>query len=71
MITATTSTIKEREIVQTRGVVSGEAIIGAHIFRDLFAGISNIIGGRVGVTRRPCGRPATSPWTRCATGPGA
>ena len=29
-------------------VVSGEAIIGAHIFRDLFAGITNIIGGRAG-----------------------
>lgn len=28
--------------------MSGEAIIGAHIFRDLFAGITNIIGGRAG-----------------------
>jgi uncharacterized protein YbjQ (UPF0145 family) len=48
MITATTPTIAEREIVSTLGVVSGEAIIGAHIFRDLFAGITNIIGGRAG-----------------------
>lgn len=48
MITATTPTIAEREIISTLGVVSGEAIIGAHIFRDLFAGITNIIGGRAG-----------------------
>jgi len=48
MITSTTPQIAEREIAQTLGVVSGEAIIGAHIFRDLFAGITNIIGGRAG-----------------------
>lgn len=48
MITSTTPQIAEREIAQTIGVVSGEAIIGAHIFRDLFAGITNIIGGRAG-----------------------
>ena len=48
MLTSTTPTIPERQIVQTLGVVSGEAIIGAHIFRDIFAGITNIIGGRAG-----------------------
>ncbi len=48
MLTSTTPAIAEREIVQTLGVVSGEAIIGAHIFRDIFAGITNIIGGRAG-----------------------
>jgi uncharacterized protein YbjQ (UPF0145 family) len=48
MITSTTPEIAERQIAQTLGVVSGEAIIGAHIFRDLFAGITNIIGGRAG-----------------------
>ncbi|OYX33220.1 MAG: hypothetical protein B7Y99_07610 [Caulobacterales bacterium 32-69-10] len=48
MLTSTTPTIAEREIAQTLGVVSGEAIIGAHIFRDMFAGITNIIGGRAG-----------------------
>jgi uncharacterized protein YbjQ (UPF0145 family) len=48
VLTATTPTIAEREIAQTLGVVTGEAIIGAHIFRDLFAGITNIIGGRAG-----------------------
>ena len=48
MITSTTPYVAEREIAETVGVVSGEAIIGAHIFRDLFAGITNIIGGRAG-----------------------
>lgn len=48
MITSTTPHVAEREIVETLGVVTGEAIIGAHIFRDLFAGITNIIGGRAG-----------------------
>ncbi|OYW91965.1 MAG: hypothetical protein B7Z13_11250 [Caulobacterales bacterium 32-67-6] len=34
MITATTPSLAERETAQTLGVVTGEAIIGAHIFRD-------------------------------------
>lgn len=48
MLTSTTPSIAERETAVTLGVVSGEAIIGANIFRDIFAGISNIIGGRAG-----------------------
>ena len=48
MLTSTTPFIAGHETVETLGVVSGEAIIGAHIFRDFFAGITNIIGGRAG-----------------------
>ncbi|MES2032581.1 MAG: heavy metal-binding domain-containing protein [Pseudomonadota bacterium] len=48
MITATTPTIAERPTVKTLGVVAGEVIVGAHIFKDLFAGIRNIVGGRAG-----------------------
>ena len=48
MITTTTPGVPGREIAETFGVVTGEAIIGAHIFRDFFAGITNIIGGRAG-----------------------
>ncbi|ALL13752.1 YbjQ family protein [Caulobacter henricii] len=48
MLNSTTPSIAERETAATLGVVSGEAIIGAHIFRDIFAGITNIIGGRAG-----------------------
>jgi len=48
MITSTTPGVAGREIRETLGVVSGEAIVGAHIFKDLFAGIRNVIGGRAG-----------------------
>jgi len=46
MITATTPTVAERDIATTIGVVTGEAIIGANIFRDFLAGVTNIVGGR-------------------------
>jgi uncharacterized protein YbjQ (UPF0145 family) len=48
MIIATTPEVPEGRVVKTLGVVTGEAIIGAHIFRDFFAGITNIIVGRAG-----------------------
>lgn len=48
MIIATTPEVPEGRVVKTLGVVTGEAIIGAHVFRDFFAGITNIIGGRAG-----------------------
>ncbi len=48
MIIATTPEVPEGRVVKTLGVVTGEAIIGAHIFRDLMAGLTNIIGGRAG-----------------------
>jgi uncharacterized protein YbjQ (UPF0145 family) len=48
MLTSTTPGVPGREVADTLGVVTGEAIIGAHIFRDFFAGITNIIGGRAG-----------------------
>jgi uncharacterized protein YbjQ (UPF0145 family) len=46
MIIATTPHLAERETVQTLGVVTGQAIIGANIFRDFMAGVTNIVGGR-------------------------
>jgi uncharacterized protein YbjQ (UPF0145 family) len=48
MITTTTSNIEGRQISQYLGLVSGEAVMGANIFRDLFAGIRDIVGGRSG-----------------------
>lgn len=48
MIIATTPEVPEGKVTRTLGVVTGEAIIGAHIFRDFFAGVTNIIGGRAG-----------------------
>ena len=46
MIVTTTNTIEGRRITRYLGVVTGEAIMGANVFRDLFAGIRDIIGGR-------------------------
>ena len=46
MILSTVPTIAEHEIAATIGVVTGEAIIGANIFRDFLAGVTNIVGGR-------------------------
>jgi uncharacterized protein YbjQ (UPF0145 family) len=48
MITTTTPTIEDKKIVQYFGIVNGEAIMGANLFRDLFAGIRDIVGGRSG-----------------------
>ncbi|WP_394687991.1 heavy metal-binding domain-containing protein [Hoeflea sp.] len=48
MIVSTTNTIQGREIAEYKGVVTGEAILGTNIFRDIFAGIRDIVGGRSG-----------------------
>ncbi|APW98666.1 hypothetical protein CHINAEXTREME_13145 [Halobiforma lacisalsi AJ5] len=44
----TTDSLEGREIVEYRGVVSGEAIIGANVVSDIAAGIRDIVGGRSG-----------------------
>jgi uncharacterized protein YbjQ (UPF0145 family) len=46
MIITTTPTVEGKRIREYRGIVTGEAILGANIFRDLFAGIRDIVGGR-------------------------
>ena len=46
MLVVTTPNVEGRVITQYLGLVSGEAILGANIFRDLFAGIRDIVGGR-------------------------
>jgi len=46
MIVTTTPNIEGKTITGYLGVVSGEAIMGANLFRDLFAGIRDIVGGR-------------------------
>jgi uncharacterized protein YbjQ (UPF0145 family) len=48
MILTTTPTIDGRPIAEYRGIVTGEAILGANIVKDLFAGIRDIVGGRAG-----------------------
>ncbi len=48
MLQTTTSTLEGKRIVEYYGIVSGETIIGANIFRDFFASIRDIVGGRSG-----------------------
>ena len=48
MLISTTNTLEGKRIVQYFGMVSGEAILGANVFKDLFAGLRDIVGGRSG-----------------------
>ena len=48
MITTTTPSIEGKAIGAYLGVVTGEVIVGANIFRDLFASVRDIVGGRAG-----------------------
>ena len=48
MIVTTTPTIESRKISEYRGIVTGEAIMGANVVRDIFASITDIVGGRSG-----------------------
>jgi len=48
MIVATTNRIEGRRVAAYLGIVSGDAIVGANMFRDFFAGIRDIVGGRAG-----------------------
>ncbi|MDW3116565.1 heavy metal-binding domain-containing protein [uncultured Roseovarius sp.] len=48
MIVTTTQNIEGRKVAEYRGIVVGEAIMGANVFRDFFAQITDVVGGRSG-----------------------
>lgn len=48
MILTTTNTIEGRRITSYKGIVVGEAIMGANIVRDFFASVTDVVGGRSG-----------------------
>jgi len=48
MILSTTPTVEGKKIVEYKAIVTGEAIMGANIVRDIFASITDIVGGRSG-----------------------
>ena len=56
MIVTTTPSIEGRKIAIYHGIVTGEAILGANIVRDLFAGITDILGGRSGAYEEELGK---------------
>ena len=49
----TTPSFDGQRITRYCGVVAGEAILGANVFKDLFAGIRDLVGGRSGTYRAP------------------
>ncbi len=56
MIVTTTPTVEGYQVAEYKGIVVGEAILGANVFRDLFAGITDIIGGRSGAYEQELGK---------------
>jgi uncharacterized protein YbjQ (UPF0145 family) len=59
MLVTTTNTIEGRKVVKYLGLVSGEAIMGANILKDIFAGIRDIVGGRAEAYEQELGRAKT------------
>ncbi len=56
MIITTTPSIEGKQITQYLGVITGEAILGANIFRDMFAAVRDIVGGRSASYERELGK---------------
>lgn len=56
MILTTTPSIEGRSITGYKGIVTGEAILGANIFRDVFASVRDIVGGRSKAYEEELGR---------------
>ena len=60
MIVSTTTALEGKPVREYLGIVTGEVIVGANIFKDLFAGIRDIVGGGLVAMRALCamlGRP--------------
>jgi uncharacterized protein YbjQ (UPF0145 family) len=56
MIITTTPSVEGQLIAQYHGIVVGEAILGANVFRDVFAAITDIVGGRSGAYEQELGK---------------
>lgn len=46
MILTSANTLQDRKILEYKGLVTGEALIGANIYKDLFSGVRDVVGGR-------------------------
>ena len=56
MLVTTTPTVEGHPIKAYHGIVCGEAILGANVIRDLFASVTDIVGGRSGAYEEELGR---------------
>lgn len=52
MLITTTSVLDGRKVTQYLGMVTGEAILGANVLRDMFAAVRDIVGGRAAAYER-------------------
>jgi len=59
MIITTTPSVEGRPISEYKGIVVGEAILGANVFRDVFAAITDIVGGRSAAYEEELGKART------------
>lgn len=74
MIVTTTPSVEGKSIATYHGIVVGEAILGANVIRDLFAGITDILGGRSGAYEEELGKARTvalDEMEQCASNLGA
>ena len=46
MILTSSNTLENKEIIEYKGLVTGESLIGANIYKDLFSGVRDVVGGR-------------------------
>ena len=46
MILTSSNTLETKEIIEYKGLVTGESLIGANIYKDLFSGVRDVVGGR-------------------------
>ncbi|MDO5848890.1 MAG: YbjQ family protein [Methanobrevibacter sp.] len=46
MLLSSTNTIDNKEIVEYKGIVTGESLIGSNVYKDLFSGVRDVVGGR-------------------------
>ena len=65
VIVTTTPSVEGKTITSYKGIVTGEAILGANIFKDLFAGIRDIVGGRSATYEKELRRAASWRWASC------
>lgn len=56
MIRSTTPSLQGYDITDYLGVVVGEAILGANVFKDIFAAVRDVVGGRAGAYEEEMGR---------------
>ena len=46
MILSSTNTLENKKIVAYKGIVTGESLIGSNVYKDLFSGVRDVVGGR-------------------------